>query len=42
MLLQMRIWAHHHVGKTPGFADLRQALGAIRARVLQMPSETHL
>ena len=42
LILQMRTWEQHDVGTTPGFSSLQQALGAIQAEVLYMPSETDL
>jgi homoserine O-acetyltransferase len=43
LILQMRTWQSNDVGATPGFdGDVEGALGAIKARVLYMPSETDL
>lgn len=43
MLWQAKTWQRHNVGETPGFdGDFEQALRAITARVLLMPSETDL
>ena len=43
LILQMRTWERHDVGTTPGYGgDVSRALGAIKAPVLYMPSETDL
>src|SRR5579871_3091297 len=43
LILQMRTWEQHDVGKTPGFnGDIEKALGSIKAPILYMPSETDL
>jgi homoserine O-acetyltransferase len=43
LILQMRTWEGHNVGKTPGFnGDVEKALGSIRVPFLYMPSETDL
>jgi homoserine O-acetyltransferase len=43
LILQMRTWQLHDVGRTPPFAgDLEAALGSIEASVLYMPSATDL
>lgn len=43
LIAQARAWQRHDVGRTPGFdGDLARALGAIRAAVLYMPSQTDL
>jgi homoserine O-acetyltransferase/O-succinyltransferase len=43
LILQMRTWEQHDVGKTPGFGgDTQKALASIKAQVLYMPSATDL
>ena len=43
LILQMRTWEQHDVGRTPGFdGDVERALRSIRIPVLYMPSETDL
>ena len=43
LILQMRTWELHDVGKTPAFhGDVEAALRAIKVPVLYMPSETDL
>jgi homoserine O-acetyltransferase/O-succinyltransferase len=43
LILQMRTWEYHDVGKTPGFNnDLTRALASIRSPILYMPSQTDL
>jgi homoserine O-acetyltransferase/O-succinyltransferase len=43
LILQMRTWEHHDVGKTPGFnGDIERALRSIKVPLLYMPSETDL
>ena len=43
LILQMRTWEQHDVGKTPGFdGDIERALRSIRPQVLYMPSETDM
>jgi homoserine O-acetyltransferase len=43
LILQMRTWERHDVGKTPGFnGDVERALRSIKVPVLYMPSETDL
>ncbi len=43
LILQMRTWQLHDVGRTPPFGgDLEAALGSIEAPVLYMPSATDL
>ena len=43
LILQMRTWEQHDVGKTPGFdGDVERALESIKMPVLYMPSETDL
>ncbi len=43
LILQMRTWEHHNVGKTPGFeGDVERALRSIKVPFLYMPSETDL
>jgi homoserine O-acetyltransferase len=43
LILQMRTWEQHDVGKTPGFdGDVERALRSIKIPVLYMPSETDL
>jgi homoserine O-acetyltransferase/O-succinyltransferase len=43
LILQMRTWERHDVGKTPGFnGDIEHALGSIKVPLLYMPSETDL
>jgi homoserine O-acetyltransferase len=43
LILQMRTWERHDVGKTPGFnGDVEKALGSIKVPFLYMPSETDL
>jgi homoserine O-acetyltransferase len=43
LILQMRTWEQHDVGKTPGFdGDIERALRSIKMPVLYMPSETDL
>jgi homoserine O-acetyltransferase len=43
LILQMRTWERHDVGKTPGFnGDIEKALGSIKVPFLYMPSETDL
>lgn len=43
LILQMRTWEYHDVGKTNGFnGDVEQALRSIKVPVLYMPSETDL
>ncbi len=43
LILQMRTWERHDVGKTPGFdGNVERALRSIKAPFLYMPSETDL
>lgn len=43
LILQMRTWEKHDVGKTTGFnGDVEKALHSIKAPLLYMPSETDL
>jgi homoserine O-acetyltransferase len=43
LILQMRTWERHDVGKTPGFnGDVEKALHSIKVPFLYMPSETDL
>ena len=43
LILQMRTWEQHDVGRTPGFdGDVERALRSIRIPVLYMPAETDL
>jgi homoserine O-acetyltransferase len=42
LILQMRTWEQHDVGKTPPFTDVEAALRSIKVPVLYMPSETDL
>ena len=43
LILQMRTWERHDVGRTPGFdGDVEKALRSIRVPFLYMPSETDL
>ena len=43
LILQLRTWQQHDVGKTPGFdGDIEKALRSITMPVLYMPSETDL
>ncbi len=43
LILQMRTWERHDVGKTPGFnGDVERALRSIQVPFLYMPSETDL
>ncbi|HEX3880670.1 MAG TPA: alpha/beta fold hydrolase [Bryobacteraceae bacterium] len=43
MILQMRTWEQHDVGKTSGFnGDVERALRSIKVPLLYMPSETDL
>lgn len=43
LILQMRTWEDHDVGRTEGFkGDVKAALASIRVPVLYMPSETDL
>jgi homoserine O-acetyltransferase len=43
LILQMRTWAKHDVGTTPGFGgDVGRALRSIKVPFLYMPSETDL
>src|SRR5215510_10608519 len=43
LILQMRTWERHDVGKTPGFnGDVERALRSIKVPLLYMPSETDL
>ena len=43
LILQLRTWARHDVGTTPGFGgDVERALRSIKMPVLYMPSETDL
>ncbi len=42
LILQIRTWESHDVGKTPGFTDVQSALRSIKAPVLYMPSQTDL
>jgi len=43
LILQMRTWERHDVGKTAGFnGDVEKALRSIKAPLLYMPSETDL
>ncbi|HEY6252395.1 MAG TPA: homoserine acetyltransferase, partial [Candidatus Angelobacter sp.] len=43
LILQMRTWEQHDVGKTPGFnGDVEKALHSIKVPLLYMPSETDL
>lgn len=43
LILQMRTWEQHDIGKTPGFNDdVEKALRSIKVPFLYMPSETDL
>ncbi len=43
LILQMRTWAKHDVGATPGFdGDVEKALRSIKVPLLYMPSQTDL
>ena len=43
LILQVRTWEQHDVGKTPGFnGDVERALRSIKVPLLYMPSETDL
>lgn len=43
LILQMRTWEQHDIGKTPGFnGDVVKALRSIKVPFLYMPSETDL
>jgi homoserine O-acetyltransferase/O-succinyltransferase len=42
LILHMRTWERHDVGKTPPFKDVEAALRSIKVPVLYMPSETDL
>ena len=43
LILQMRTWEQHDVGRTPGFGgDVERALRSIKVPFLYMPSETDL
>jgi homoserine O-acetyltransferase len=42
LILHMRTWEYHDVGKTPPFKDVETALRSIKVPVLYMPSETDL
>ena len=43
LILQMRTWEKHDVGRTPGFGgDVERALRSIKVPLLYMPSETDL
>jgi homoserine O-acetyltransferase/O-succinyltransferase len=42
LILHMRTWEYHDVGKTPPFKDVEAALRSIKVPVLYMPSETDL
>ena len=42
LILHMRTWEYHDVGKTPPFKDVESALRSIKVPVLYMPSETDL
>jgi homoserine O-acetyltransferase len=43
LILQMRTWQQHDIGKTPGFnGDVVKALRSIKVPFLYMPSETDL
>jgi len=43
LILQVRTWEKHDVGKTPGFGgDIKRALGSIKVPLLYMPSETDM
>lgn len=43
LILQMRTWQQHDIGRTPGFdGDVERALRSIQMPVLYMPSETDL
>lgn len=43
LILQMRTWERHDIGKTPGFnGDIERALRSIKVPLLYMPSETDL
>ena len=43
LILQMRTWEQHDVGKTPGFdGDVERALKSIKMPFLYMPSETDM
>lgn len=43
LLTELSTWQHADVGLTPGFGgDTKKALGAIRARIIQMPGSTDL
>jgi len=43
LILQVRTWERHDVGKTPGFnGDVERALRSIKVPLLYMPSETDL
>jgi homoserine O-acetyltransferase len=42
LILHMRTWEYHDVGKTPPFKDVETALRSIKVPVLYMPSQTDL
>ena len=43
LILQMRTWQQHDVGRTPGFdGDIERALKSIKMPLLYMPSETDM
>jgi len=42
LILQMRTWEYHDVGKTAPFKDVEAALRSIKVPVLYMPSQTDL
>jgi homoserine O-acetyltransferase/O-succinyltransferase len=42
LILHMRTWEYHDVGKTPPFKDVEAALRSIKVPVLYMPSQTDL
>ena len=42
LILQMRSWEYHDVGKTQPFKDVETALRSIKVPVLYMPSQTDL
>lgn len=42
LILHMRTWEKHDVGRTPPFNDVEAALRSIKVPVLYMPSETDL
>ena len=43
LILQMRTWQQHDIGKTPGFdSDVERALQSIKMPLLYMPSETDM